>query len=149
MLAKDLAQLYTMQPHAETGVFQERHYAAPAGGRPNSGSIYYYLSPGERADFHVVDCDEYWAYHCGEPLEMWILEQDGGITKRMLGLGEGREPLLMVRPGTVFAVRHLAGARDGTFVSCITAPRFQYEGWHLYTRDEALQKWPQLKEFYE
>lgn len=149
MLARDLVQLYRMREHAEHGSFLERHYQDGSGRRPLSGSIYYYLAPEERADFHVLDCDEYWSYHSGSPLELWLMDAAGQVSRSVLGLGRGAEPLIYIPGGTVFGARHFSGAEDGTFVSCVTVPRYQEAGWRLYSQEEAVTKWPRLAEFYK
>lgn len=148
MNAKDLADMYPMISHEENGRFLEWQYADEGPGRPASGSIYYYLGPKETAKFHVIDCDEYWAWHAGTPLELWSIRPDGTLTKHMLGTGQGMQPLVWFRAGEVFGARHLAGAQDGTFLSCITVPRFDYRGWRLVERDEAVRLCPAAAEFY-
>lgn len=52
MKAKELIQRYSTEKHPENGIFIERHYESKKPGRADSGSIYYYVSPGEITEFH-------------------------------------------------------------------------------------------------
>lgn len=149
MRADELAKLYRMQPHEENGSYVERHYPDDSGQRPASGSIYYFLGNNEKAQFHVIDCDEYWNYVAGSDLELWLV-QDGKLTKKVLGLGSGKELLVYIPKGTIFGAKHFAGADDGTFVTCITVPRFDYKGWRLISvedlglRTKDLELWDEI-----
>lgn len=146
MRADVLAKLYKMQPHEENGSFVERHYLSKGNDRPDSGAIYYFLGNKEKALFHQIDCDEYWAYVAGADLEVWLIVK-GELTKKVLGVGDGKEPLLYIPKGTIFGAKHFANAQDGTFISCITVPRFDYQGWRLIGQDEVERICPEVKNF--
>ena len=148
MTAKELAQRYQMAQHVENGTFTERHYTHGGTERAASGSIYYYVAPGERTEFHRIDCDEYWCYIAGEPLEVWLADESGEVSVQLLGVAENCEPLLYVRKGLIFASRSRA-AEDGTFLSCITVPRFAEKGFELFSEEQMLREIPQVRRFYE
>ena len=133
MTAKELAQRYQMAQHVENGAFAERHYESKEPGRAASGSI---------------DCDEYWCYIAGEPLEVWAVDENGAVSMQLLGRDEGCEPVLYLRKGLIFASRS-RGTKDGTFLSCITVPRFETAGFELFSKEKMLRAYPQVKEFYE
>ncbi len=147
MRGEDLAKLYKMQPHEENGSFVERHYLTTSQKRADSGAIYYFLGNKEKALFHQIDCDEYWAYVTGADLELWLITK-GKLQKQILGLGQGKEPLIYIPKGTIFGAKHLADAEDGTFLSCITVPRFEYQGWRLVERDEIVKINPLTSDFF-
>lgn len=118
-------------------------------GRAASGAIYYALMPGEAADFHVIDCDEYWCHHAGDVLQLWMIDTQGRLSVRLLGAdGEG-EPLIWIPAGTAFAARHLPGNDQGTLVSCITVPKFDYSGWRLLSKKEVCELCPAASAFWE
>lgn len=148
MTANELAKLYKMQPHEENGTYVERHYVDDSDKRPHSGSIYYFLGSKEKAQFHILDCDEYWAYVAGSDLELWLIK-DGKLTQKTLGTGDGKEPLIYIPQGTIFGAKHFGNPTDGTFLSCITVPRFEYKGWRLVEQKELEQLCPQAKSFFE
>ncbi len=146
MTANELRKRWRMDPHAENGAFIETHYRDDSGERPASGSIYYYVSPDEKTEFHVIDCDEYWCYAEGSPLEIWMFSPDGLSVKR-LGTEEDCEPTVYIPKGTVFASRG-TGGEDGTFLTCITVPRFCYEGFTMIGKEEMLRRHPQSAAFF-
>ena len=148
MKASELIQRYNLEPHLENGTFIERHYPAPPGVRAPSGSMYYYLAPEEKSVFHVIDCDEYWCYHEGTALELWMIGPDHRLNRSLLGTGADAEPLIHIPAGTIFAARHTQDRSDGTFLSCITVPRFRYEGSRLLTRTEVCEFCPEAGAFW-
>ena len=150
-LAKNLSKRYQMDPHEEGGSFVDLKAERVAGTRDASGAIYYYLPPDQVADFHVIDCDEYWAFVAGDTLELWIVSPDGKLSAELLGVEASADPLVFVPAGCMFAARaHDAEAqREGTFLSCITVPRFSYDGWRLVKRDELEALCPAALAFYQ
>ena len=148
MTAGELAQRYEMVRHVENGTFTERHYAHEGPDRAASGSIYYYVAPGERTAFHRIDCDEYWCYIAGEPLEVWTVDENGRVSVQSLGTAEDCEPLLYVKKGLLFASRSRA-VEDGTFLACITVPRFEASGFEIFSEQRMLREAPQVKAFFE
>lgn len=149
MTAEELCRRFDMQPHPENGAFSERHYEHAGGNRPASGSIYYYVAPDERTDFHRIDCDEYWCYNGGSPLDIWVIAPDGSVGVRRLGIEDGCEPFVYLPQGVIFASRHDEAVTEGTFLTCITVPRFQYEGFELFEKEEILAEYPQTGAFFE
>lgn len=149
MRADELIRCYKMEQHIENGAFVEQDYPYAGSGRAPSGMIYYYVAPGELTGFHRIDCDEYWCYHAGAPLELWMIDEAGKITVTVLGIEEGCEPIVRFPAGVTFASRHRGTPADGTFLGCITVPRFTYDGFTLFTDEEMLRSYPELKSFYE
>lgn len=149
MNAEELIKRYSMEEHVENGLFVEKHYLDTDSQRPASGSIYYYVSPAETTKFHSIDCDEYWCYVKGSPLEVWQIDQEGNITVSNLGIEEDCKPLIYLKKGVIFASKHSKKESEGTFLICITVPRFEYEGFKLYENDEIIEKYPQTKEFFK
>ena len=57
---------------------------------------------------------------------------------------EGGEKVMVVIPaGAVFAAENLR-SDCYSFVSCVTAPKFDYSGFRLIGRDELRERWPDL-----
>ena len=136
MTAEELNRKYAMRRHVENGTFVELGEKRRQGVRDDHGAIYYYVTPGERTAFHRIDCDEYWCYHCGEPLEVCLIDESGIVKVIFLGIGENCEPLLLMKKGTIFASKSRESAADGTFLSCVTVPRFSNEGFEMFTDEE-------------
>lgn len=151
MKAKDLIEKYNMHDHEENGIFLERHYEFLGPGRAPSGSTYYYLDYDVYSGFHRIDCDEYWVYNAGTSLEVWIIDEAGELSIKRLGLGEGEEPVIYFPKGVVFGARHMGKPEeeDGTFFTCITVPRFSYEGFELWDKEKVISLCPQAEAFWE
>ena len=147
---KDIIARFALEPHVEGGAFRELYRdGRRSAGREASGVIYYYLGPEEHADFHVLDSDEYWLYHGGAPLEMWMIGPDGSARVELLGMEEGAQPCVLVKGGVIFGARHAAGAQDGTLVSCVTVPEFSYEPYRILSREEMLASYPASEAFWK
>jgi len=146
--AEELLERYNMSAHVENGSFLERHYISREPGRPASGSIYYYVSPDEITKFHYIDCDEYWCYIAGSPLEIWQISPEGEISTSMLGTEVGCDPLIYLKKGVKFASRHPVKEQEGTFLTCITVPRFRDEGFTLCNDEDIIRDYPKTAEFF-
>ena len=147
MNAQELSRRYGMKPHEENGQYIERHYEYTGEGRAPSGQIYYYVAAGERTAFHVIDCDEYFCWHAGDPLELWLVDEQGKLTIRMLGVENGCEPVWRMRKGIIFG--GINRGAEGSFVSCITVPRFTYKGFRLVGQEEITALCPETAAFFE
>lgn len=145
---QELIRKYGMQPHEENGCYAEQHFPYAGDGRAPSGSSYFYVPAGESTQFHRIDCDEYWCYHGGDCLEVWIIDPTGHLEVKKLGLGEDAEPMLYFPQGSIFGSRNLSMAGEGTFFTCITVPRFSYEGFELVDQEEVIRLCPETKAFW-
>ena len=81
-------------------------------------------------------------------LEVWTIAPDGALAVRRLGVNEDCEPLLYLKKGILFASR-CADAEEGTFLSCITVPRFSYAGFEMFAPEDVLRLCPGAKAFFE
>lgn len=173
MTAKELMKKYSMSEHPENGAFVENHYENDSANRASSGSIYYYVAPGERTAFHKIDCDEYWCYVCGAPLDLCCIDEDGLVSFARLGIENNSSslasaPMHYFKKGTIFASKNTLPQRkiatyvddgtpdtmlpsepDGTFIICITVPRFTYEGFEMFSDEEILATYPDVKSFFD
>lgn len=149
MKASELIKRYNMEGHIENGLFVEDHYEHKGDGRPASGSIYFYVSPGEHTVFHRIDCDEYWIYNAGATAELWTINQEGKLEVRLCGTEEGANPKVYFAAGEIFSARVPANAEDGCFVTCITTPRFCYEGSEMIEKEKMLERYPETAAFWK
>ena len=149
MTSYNLAKRFGMKVHEEKGLFIERHYESKSPERAASGSIYYYVDKDEKTDFHRIDCDEYWCYNAGSTLEIWLITADGKLIIRKCGITEDAEPTIYIPKGVIFASRHSNNCIEGTFVTAITVPRFKYEGFELFSKEEIINKYPFVSSFWK
>lgn len=137
-----------MQGHEENGFYLEQNYPAVSPDRAASGSILYYVPKGESTLFHRIDCDEYWCYHAGSELEVWIIDARGKLTVEKLGTDEDCKPSVYFPKGAVFGSRSPKSSADGTFFTCITVPRFSYDGFELLDREQVTALCPGADAFW-
>lgn len=135
-----LSRYYHLTRHPEGGSFAEV-YTAPLQldglGRSIAGSIYFLLRGDELSHFHQIDCDEPWYYHEGCGVRITVIESDGAVRSLLLGpdFQQGENMMVVIPKGSVFAAENLA-PESYTFMSCMTAPKFQYEGFRLVGKEE-------------
>ena len=132
-----LKELYKLETHPEGGWFVEV-YTAPfeKDGRALAGSIYFLLGAGEKSQFHQIDCEELWFYHEGCGVKITVLH-DGRRAEYLLGpdCEHGQRAMVRIPKDAIFSAENLAP--DGySFVSCVTAPKFRYEGFRLVPDSE-------------
>ena len=148
MTAEKLKERFCLTAHPENGSYAECHYPCSSDSRAMSGSIYYYVAPGELTKFHVIDCDEYWCYTAGSALDVWLIDEAGTVSVKKLGTEPGCEPLIYVKKGVIFASKHVGKVNDGTFLSCITVPRFSPEGFKMLSDEYIAANYPETKDFF-
>lgn len=140
-----LKELYKLEAHPEGGWFAEA-YTAPfeKDGRSLAGSIYFLLDAGEVSQFHEIDCDELWFFHEGCGVRITVLYQDSA-EEYLLGpdCESSQRAMIAIPKGAIFSAENLVP--DGfTFVSCVTAPKFRYEGFRLVSSEEIHRKYPTI-----
>ena len=146
MAMKDTLKVtYNLQQHPEGGWFSEV-YTAPSkkDGRALAGSIYFLLDGSEVSHFHQIDCDEIWYYHEGCGMKITVITGEHEKQEYFLGRNVqlGENYMVVIPKGSIFAAENLD--KDSfTFVSCVTAPKFLYEGFRLVMKDEI--EYPDVK----
>ena len=147
MRSEDLKEKYHLEKHPEGGWFSEV-YTAPfkEEGRALAGSIYFLLDKDDISHFHRIDCDEVWYYHEGCGIKVTMI-YEGKMSELLLGSGFSPEENMMVilPKGSIFAAENLY-KKVYTFMSCMTAPKFSYEGFSLLTKKEVRELCPDYPE---
>lgn len=150
-----------LEPHPEGGHFKEVYRSGETiekaclpgdfnSDRSISTSIYFLLSRDERSAFHRIKSDETWYFHDGDELEIFVIDNNGGLTKRVLGINPENDslPQITIEKGSWFAART---TNEFTLVSCNVSPGFDFEDFELAAYDTLIKKYPQynqiLKEF--
>ncbi len=124
------AEIYTSIEHNATA-------------RPYSGSIYFLLRDSDLSHFHEIDCEELWYFHEGCGVKITVLSKDGTRSELLLGpdCEKGQSMMVAVRPGDIFAAENL-DPKGYTFMSCMTTPKFTYEGFRLVYKAELQKNFP-------
>ena len=149
MDAAKLAERLGMSPQEEGGLLKENHYPSAGPERAASGQSYYYFKPDVSTVFHTLDCDEYWVYHAGANLEVWLIDPDGNLEVRQFGALDGAELCIYVKKGTAFAAKPVDPSSGGTLITAITVPRFDQQGFQLLDRKQIITLCPAAKAFFE
>ena len=144
-----LKKTYNLRPHEEGGSFSEVYTSPQAkNGRSLAGSIYFLLDSKEVSQFHQIDCDEIWYFHEGCGMDISILEPNGDMSHVLLGndIEKGQRAMAIIPKGAIFSATNLDNG-GYTFVSCVTVPKFSYDGFRLVPEDE-IQKLEKLLNAY-
>lgn len=152
--AKHYIEKLHMNAHPEGGYYKEVYasplsYATPNGERPLATSIYFLLENEDVSHFHELKSDELWYFHEGAPLDVYILDKNGELSIKTLGLNldQGESPQLLVPAGTIFG-SCLKNPKAGAYslVGCAVAFGFHFDDFKLYQREELLSLYPHHKE---
>lgn len=141
--------------HPEGGYFREtyRSYQTISehdlpdwyqGDRNYSTAIYFLLKEEEFSAFHRLKGDELWHYHAGDPLEIYVINQDGRLSQFKLGpdLDAGQEPQIIIYKNRWFAARVL-NPNGYTLMSCTMTPGFEFADFELGQCDHLIREYPQ------
>jgi uncharacterized protein len=141
--AQQLIQQYNLQPHPEGGWYKETYKSAeqisaaalPArfgGARTFSTAIYFLLEQGNFSAFHRIKSDECWHFYAGDPLDVFVLNQDGELDIIHLGndISKGQLFQYVVPADCWFASRPAAGS-SFCFVGCTVAPGFDFADFEM------------------
>jgi len=148
----ELVRRFDLQPHPEGGYFRETyrsfdivHRDGSAGSRSASTAIYYLLCDGAHSAWHRIQSDEVWHFYAGDPLNVYVLEDDGALT--VLRLGNALE-----QPGCVFQAVVPSGrwfaaqcddAASAALVGCTVAPGFEFSEFEIADAGALLREYPQ------
>jgi uncharacterized protein len=146
---------YNLQPHPEGGWYTETYksnevIAANAlpqrflGNRPFSTAIYFLLEQGNFSAFHRIKSDECWHFYAGQPLWVYVLQQNGVLQIIQLGndIMQGQVFQHVVPANCWFASRP-APSSSFCFTGCTVAPGFNFDDFELATATTLAALYPQ------
>jgi len=114
------------------------------GRRAMVSSIYYLLETGQFSTFHKLKSIEIWNFFEGDPIFIYVLDRNGGLTEKRLGrnvdIGESLQ--VAIEAGNWFAAEQ-QGPGEFTLVGCVVAPGFEYEDMEIAGRAELEARYPQ------
>ena len=149
---REIVKTLNLAAHPEGGGFVEvytapKTYQSTIEVRPLAGSIYFLLNEKEISRFHQLDCDEVWYYHEGCGMRLYLMDENGSVQQALLGqdLAQGQRPMVVIPAGKIFAAENLDPG-EYTLISCMTTPKFKYQGWRLVGQEELLKRSPQQQE---
>ena len=157
LLTNQLIQKYNLQPHPEGGWYKQTYKSKEridADALPErfgekrafSTAIYFLLEKGNFSAFHRIRSDECWHFYAGDPLVIYIIEQNGELKIISLGndLEKGHSFQYVVPANCWFASRPAPGS-EHCFVGCTVSPGFEFEDFELADQTELSVMYPQHK----
>jgi predicted cupin superfamily sugar epimerase len=150
-----IVERFNLVPHPEGGYFREvyrssmklDHPDVPEGIAParSAGTlIYFLLSGADFSAFHRVRwSDEVWHLYAGGPLEIFVIDENGELERRVLttDLNEG-EPTTMIQAGNWQSARLAPGA-SWALGGCTVSPGFDYEDFEMPEAAALLALYPE------
>lgn len=158
MSSGKLIELYDLQPHPEGGWFKQTYKSAeliPVGALPQrfpdartfSTAIYFLLEKGNFSAFHRIKSDECWHFYAGDPLNVYIIDQEGKLTVITLGNDfENGQLFQYIVPANCWFASSPAEGSEFCFVGCTVAPGFDFEDFELAERDKLIKAYPTHKD---
>jgi uncharacterized protein len=150
-----LIEMYQLQAHPEGGWYKETYKSSEtiaatalhdrfAGQRVFSTAIYFLLEQGNFSAFHRIKSDECWHFYAGNPLLVYVLQQNGELEIIQLGsdILRGQVFQYVVPANCWFASRPAKQSRF-CFVGCTVAPGFDFADFELANAKTLSATYPQ------
>ncbi|MEX1202346.1 MAG: cupin domain-containing protein [Ferruginibacter sp.] len=150
-----LINKYSLLPHPEGGwyieTFRSKEIIAAdqlsnkfSGERVMSTAIYFLLEQGNFSAFHRIQSDECWHFYAGQTLEMYVLDDRGGLVITRLGSDiEAGDCYQYVVPANHWFASRPAANSSYCFVGCTVAPGFDYADFELAREQDLYAQFPQ------
>jgi uncharacterized protein len=146
MEAKEVIDYLGLVPHLEGGFFRRVFCSEMKSEDDNflMSSIYYLLEKDDFSAFHRLGSVEVWFFHIGEPINIYLLNNDGRIETHSLSSQIGDKFQLAIEPNTWFAA-DIPSKKDFSLLSCVVSPEFSFSNFELAKREDLLEEFPQHK----
>jgi predicted cupin superfamily sugar epimerase len=156
---EQLKSLLKLKPlETEGGYFAETYRSGveiPANALPEyyrdaralGTAIYYLLTPDTFSALHRLPADEIYHFYLGDPVEMFLIRQDGSSDTRILGQNilENMELQVVVPEGVWQGSRLLPGGQFA-LLGTTMSPAFDPGDYEPGRRDELIKAFPHLRQ---
>jgi predicted cupin superfamily sugar epimerase len=136
-----LIKRFDLLPHPEGGYYSEtfrsadhvRREGAPDTMLTASTAIYYMLCDGAHSAWHRIKSDEVWHFYAGEPIDIHVIDADGGLETRRLGnaLEHPDAAFQAIVPAGRWFAAELHDPTSFALVGCTVAPGFEFSEFEL------------------
>ena len=155
--ARALIARLELEPLPHEGGFFRRTWSSSTklpSGRAAGGAIYFLITETDFSAFHLLQTDELWLFHAGDPVEhVQLLESEHHPLISILGtdLLHDQVPQIAVRGGSWQGARLTGGQRNVTglsapkgwaLISCIMAPEWDEREFTLASPAKLLKAFP-------
>ncbi len=149
--AQSLIERLDLKPLAlEGGFFRETYRSDRKIGETAknlSTCIYFLLTDETFSAFHRLPADEIWHFYAGDPVELYVIDQDKTLTVSHLSSKISRDtaPQMVVQKGCWQAAT-LSPGGVYALLGCTVAPAFDFEDYEHGQRDQLLECFPQYRD---
>lgn len=157
LTAQELIQQYQLYQHPEGGWYRETYRSHEAisedalperftGSRAFSTAIYFLLEQGHFSTFHKIKSDECWHFYAGDPLHIYVIQQNGTLDIIQLGndIYKGQLFQYVIPANCWFASRPAPGS-SYCFSGCTVAPGFDFADFEMADAKTLTALYPQHK----
>jgi predicted cupin superfamily sugar epimerase len=162
MTAKEVIELFQLEPLPVEGGLFRRHYASqdtiPSHALPprytshklHASAITYMHTPETRSLLHRLKTDEIYHFYNGDPVSLVLLFPNGSSEVVVLGQDyrAGHVPFYVV-PRGVWQGSALVPGGSWALMGCTMAPGFDEDDFELGVRDELVSSYPAAREWIE
>ncbi|RMF76269.1 MAG: cupin domain-containing protein [Acidobacteria bacterium] len=150
--ARGFIEALGLARHPEGGWYRETWRAAARapvaaldGAERSLGTaIVYLLEGGDFSAFHRVRSDELWCFHAGDPLELFVLDEGGGLVRVVLGAGAARgESFQHLVPAGCWQAARVAAGGAFAVLGCVVVPGFEFDDFELADRRDLAARFPE------
>lgn len=157
LTAQELIQQYQLYPHPEGGWYRETYRSHEAisqnalperftGSRAFSTAIYFLLEQGHFSTFHKIKSDECWHFYAGDPLYIYVIQQNGTLDIIQLGNDIYKGQLFQyVIPANCWFASRPASQSSFCFSGCTVAPGFDFADFEMADAKALTTLYPQHK----
>lgn len=146
-------------PHPEGGYFKEVYRSDEEiakeslpdrypDNRSFSTSIYFLLEKDDFSAFHRIKSDEIWHFYDGDPVSIYVIDNNGKLVNYELGLSPDKGILPQV---TIPANNYFASRSTGSFslVGCTVSPGFDFADFEMANRNALINSHSKYKKIIE
>jgi len=164
--AEYFVQKLEMNPHPEGGWYKETYRSEEkvhlpglperfSGERSFCTGIYFLLQYPQFSAFHRIKSDEMWHFYAGSPLNVFVIDSNGGFEVIKLGndIEQGERFQAVVKAGNWFASQpvgvndNLMAGETFSLVGCTVSPGFDFSDFEMAKADELIKEFPQYEEW--
>ena len=135
--ADDIIDLLELAPLPVEGGMFRVHWRTEHG-----SAIYFLVTPDDVSAMHRLTGPELWHHYLGAPVQLVLLDPDGGVRRPVLGDGltSGQRPVVAVDTGVWMGAYSLG---PWSLLGTTMAPPYDPNGFEMGERDDLVREYPE------